>query len=421
MKRFLFYGGEVFDGSGAPPAPGDVAIENGHIVDCATGLDGDIGVDCRGCTLLPGLIDCHAHIMTDSLDFIDRLNTPYSYACFRAARALRRTVSVGITTLRDAGGADHGLKRAIDDGLVVGPRLVVALSIISQTGGHADGWWPSGATFTTWADVPKGPVDGVDALRRRVRELLRGGADVIKVATSGGVLSRSDPSARHFSDEELDVVVAEAAAANRPVMAHAQSAAGVKAALRAGARSIEHGVDLDDEAISMMLERQAWLVPTLLAPHGVLRAAERGVAIDDTTVEKCRSVIERHARSFALAVSAGVQVAMGSDCPASPHGTNLDELTLMSSEGDMSASAALCAATSSAAALLGLDDELGSVGPGRRADLTVVRGGVDDLADLSGRIVRVWKDGQEVTFFGVPADAASELGATTGAPAAPPP
>ena len=184
--------------------------------------------------------------------------------------------------MRDAGGADLGIKQAVLDGLTPGPRMQISLSMLSQTGGHGDGWLPSGQTLDFilgHPGVPNTIVDGPDEMRRAVRELVRMGADVIKVATSGGVLSpRDDPRHAHFRPAELDVLVEEATAAGIWVMAHAQGADGIKNAVRAGIRSIDHGVYLDDEAIELMKARGTYFVPTLVAPQGVLDAVDAGAA-----------------------------------------------------------------------------------------------------------------------------------------------
>ncbi|MDF2741243.1 MAG: metal-dependent hydrolase [Actinomycetia bacterium] len=223
------------------------------------------------------------------------------------------------------------------------------------------------------------------------------GADVVKVATSGGVLSPTDdPRHAHFRDDELTALVTEAAAAGRWVMAHAQAADGVKAALRAGVRSIEHGVYLDDEAIELLLAREAWLVPTLVAPRGVLAAAEAGVPIPDASRRKAVEVAEAHADSFRRAVAAGVRVAMGTDSGVTPHGRNLAELELMA-KGGMTPAQVLAATTSSAAELLGVAGELGTLEPGKRADVVVVDGDPFELATLPERIAAVVQDGRLVS------------------------
>jgi imidazolonepropionase-like amidohydrolase len=399
VTRTLFTGGQVFDGTGAPPTDADVVVEGGHVVDVGPGLDGDVAVDCTGTTVLPGLIDCHVHVMVTDVDSLRMAYTPFSYSFYEAARNLQLTLAAGITTVRDAGGADLGLKKAVDDGLVVGPRMQVSVAPLSITGGHGDDWLPSGTHlefFVPHPGRPSGLADGPDEVRRAVRRMLRAGADVIKVHTTGGVLSPTDdPRHAHFSPAELDVLVAEASAQGRPVMAHAQGSEGIKRAVRAGIRSIEHGIYLDDEAIDLMLQHGTWLVPTLSAPLAVIRAAEAGASIPESSVAKARDVVDVHARSFAAAVEAGVKVAMGTDAAVVPHGTNLDELPLMAA-GGMSPEQVLAATTSSAAELLGLQDEVGRLAPGMRADVVVVDGDARDLDGLRAKVREVWKDGQRV-------------------------
>jgi imidazolonepropionase-like amidohydrolase len=237
-------------------------------------------------------------------------------------------------------------------------------------------------------------VDGVEGMRLRVRELVRAGADCIKLCTSGGVLSPTD-SWRHaqFSPAELEVAVAEAAAAGIHVLAHAQAAEGIKNAVRAGIRSIEHGVQLDDEAIDLMLQHGTWLVPTLVAPLSVLEASDSGVKIPDAILDKAREVVEIHRDSFRRAVDAGVKVAMGTDSGVGPHGRNLRELGLMA-EGGMAPLDVITATTSSAARLLSLNDELGTLEVGKRADLVVISGDPLDVATIGDRVEQVWKDGE---------------------------
>jgi imidazolonepropionase-like amidohydrolase len=399
MARTVFSGGRVFDGS-ATLVSADIAVEDGRIVDIGPGLDGDTAVDLAGRAVLPGLFDCHTHVMVSPawLDTNKRLETPFSYWFYSAIQNLRRTLDIGITTVRDAGLADLGLKTAVEEGLIAGPRLLIAISILSQTGGHSDGWLPSGhdTTSPTWPGKPSGIVDGPDEMRRRVRELVRAGADQIKVCTSGGVLSpRDDPRHGHFRAAELDVLVEEATAADLPVMAHAQGAPGIKAAVRAGIRSIEHGIYLDDEAIAMMIDRGTWLVPTLLAPQGVLDAEAAGVQIPPASLRKAHEVIEIHKAAVARAIGAGVKVAMGTDSGVTHHGHNLRELDLMVKAG-MSPLQAMLATTRSAAELLRVEDTLGSIDAGKRADLVIVDGDPFDYEDLGSRVTAVFQDGELV-------------------------
>ncbi len=299
--------------------------------------------------------------------------------------------------MRDAGGADLGVKLAVDQGMVNGPHMQIAIGMLSQTGGHGDGWLPSG-THMRFMDgmhpgAPSTIVDGPEEMRKKVRELVRAGADVIKVATSGGVLSpRSNPRHAHFDAIELQALVAEASAAGLYVMAHAQATQGIKNAIRAGIRSIEHGIYLDEEAIEMMITHGTYLVPTLVAPTGVSKAAAAGARVPEASIRKAAEVIDVHRESFARAVEAGVKIAMGTDTGVTPHGENLDELSLME-QGGMAPVDILYAATQSAADLLGIGHEVGSITPGKRADLTVVSGEPLQFADWS--IDSVWKSGRQ--------------------------
>ena len=399
MTRTVLHGGRVFDGTGSPAADADVVISGGQIVDVGTGLDGDEQVDVSGLTVLPGLFDCHVHVMVSGVDLVGRLQRPFSYQFFQAARNLSATLDCGITTVRDAGGADLGVQRAVADGLIEGPALKIAITALSQTGGHGDGWLPSGIRTSLMSSHPGRPggiVDGPEEMRKRVREIIRAGADVIKVHTSGGVLSpRDSPRHAQFRPDELDALIAEASAAGVPVMAHAQATDGIKNALRAGVRSIEHGIYLDDEAIDLMLARGAWLVPTLVAPHAVVAAANAGSQLPEGVRAKAEEVIAAHADAFARAVAAGVKIAMGTDSGVGPHGTNLDELPLMAA-GGMTPAQVLAATTSSAAELLGIAEETGTVVPGKRADLVVVAGDPLDLASLKQNIRAVYVAGRRV-------------------------
>jgi imidazolonepropionase-like amidohydrolase len=399
MTRVVMRGGRVFDGTGADPASADVAVEDGRIVGLGTGLDGDAEVDVRDRTILPGLFDCHTHVCISSVDLWGAAQRPFSMQFYDAARNLQATLAIGITTIRDAGGADLGIKHAVADGLIGGPRLQISITMLSQTGGHGDDWYPSGAEVPFMGPHPGRPsgiVDGVDEVRRKVRELHRAGADVIKVATSGGVLSaRDDPRHAHLRPAELEVLVEEATAAGMFVMAHAQGADGIKNAVRAGIRSIDHGIYLDEEAIELMLARGTWFVPTLVAPQGVLDAVDAGVSLPPAVVDKARMVIDIHRAAFRRAVEAGVRIAMGTDSGVTPHGRNLRELELMAA-GGMTPGAVLEATTRSAAELMGLDDDLGTIEEGKLADLVVIGGDPYDFAGLADRVEQVWQAGVRV-------------------------
>ncbi len=399
MSRTLFAGGVIYDGTLADPVEAELVVEDGVVVAVGTGLDADKSVDCSGAFVSPGFFDTHVHVTLDNPSQMDIIETPFSLQFFRAAANLRKTLHSGITFVRDAAGADLGVKQAVARRLTPGPRLQIAVTMLSQTGGHGDHWHVCGGGvpfFVPHPGRPDGVVDGPDQVRRRVREIIRAGADVIKVATTGGVLSTTDdPTHSHFRDDEIAVIVAEAAAAGLPVMAHAQGAEGVKAAVRNGVRSIEHGIFLDDEAIELMTMNGTWLVPTLHAVQSLLKAIDEGASFPQAIVDKARLVATAHQESIARAHSAGVKIAMGTDCGVGAHGTNLDELELMNKVG-LTPIEALHATTGSAAELLRVDSDLGRIAPGMRADLVVVDGSPTDVVGLTERVRHVYVDGVAV-------------------------
>lgn len=399
MSSVLFTGGTVVDGSLSEPTVADVLVTHGLVAQVGPGLsapdDAEV-VDCAGAFLTPGLFDCHVHFMFEQPTMVQILQTPFSLPFYEALDRMRRTLATGITWVRDAGGTDLGTAEAVRRGLVPGPRMQIALTMLSQTGGHGDDWQACGAhvgLMGSHPGVPSCVVDGPQEMRKKVRELVRAGADVVKVATSGGVLSpRSNPLHGHLRDDEIEALVTEATAAGLHVMAHAQATDGIKTAVRGGIRSIEHGIYLDDEAIDLMLERGTWLVPTLLAPRAVLAQADAGLPLADAVVAKARMVAETHDDSVRRAIAAGVKVAMGTDSGVGVHGTNLDELALMADLG-MSPVQAWHASTRVAAELLGVAEQHGTLEPGKVADVVVVEGAHDDLTGLGGRVRGVWLEG----------------------------
>ncbi|WP_224386322.1 amidohydrolase family protein [Pseudonocardia sp. ICBG1293] len=397
--RLLVRGGTVFDPQSGTASAADVVVDGERIVAVGSGLDGDQDIDATGMLVVPGFIDCHVHVTIDRIDLSEAIQAPFSLRFFHAVRNLAATLQAGVTTARDAAGADLGVKQAVATGIVAGPDLRIAIGMLSQTGGHADEWMASGGCLhALWPAYPGAPstvVDGVDEIRRTVRELIRAGADVIKIATTGGVVSpRSNPRHAHFRDDELDAVIAEATAAGLSVMAHAQGTAGIKNAVRAGVRSIEHGVFLDEEAVTMMLERDTWLVPTLSAPDRLMQQAADGI-LAESTRSKVVDMVEAHHASLRLARDAGVRIAMGSDAGVATHGRNLREIELMGAHG-LTPVEALRAATTSAAHLLGADDEIGVIAPGKVADLVLLQGTEISVSDLESRVRTVVRRGTVV-------------------------
>ncbi|HYR49484.1 MAG TPA: amidohydrolase family protein, partial [Candidatus Eisenbacteria bacterium] len=339
-------------------------------------------IDASGLTILPGLIDCHVHLTSlgEGLDFARELTTPPTLELMRAVPAARKTLEAGFTAVRDAAGSPAGIRMAIDAGYFAGPRMFVTVSALSQTGGHTDSHFMCGADLDIpLPDRPYMVVDGVEAMRLRVREVIRAGADWIKLCTSGGVLSPGDqPHHSALTLEEIRAAVEEAATQGRKVMAHAQANAGIKNALKGGVATIEHGIWLDGDAIEMMLDGGNALIPTLVAPQWVIRHAEAG-KMPAYAAAKARDVVNDHTASIRMAVEAGVKIAFGTDTGVGPHGTNGEEFLLMQQLG-MKPIDCIRAATTVAAHTIGMEG-VGTLEPGAWGDLIGVPG--DPLADLA--------------------------------------
>lgn len=397
----VFRGAHLFDGERFLAEPSDLVFSGNTIVAVgpsagASYPDATV-IDCAGRTVLPGMVDLHIHATTSAPGSLQAFAEPFSLQFYESVRNLEATLRAGITSARDAGGADLGTKTAVESGLVKGPRLRLAISIMSQTGGHADPWMTSGIDspfMTAHPGRPSGVADGVDEVRKATRRMLRAGADQIKICSTGGVLSPTDdPRHSQFTRDEIRVVVEEAEAQGKYVMAHAQGSEGIKNALRMGVRTIEHGIYLDDEAIALFLEKEAYLVPTLAAPLAVIAKAASGTSgLSPAIVAKAHQVVDVHRESIARAVEAGVKIAMGTDSGVGVHGENLQELVLLAGVG-MSLTQVLAATTSVAGELIG---SVGRLTPGYLADAVVLDGRLDDvtqLASLRGMIAQVYKDG----------------------------
>jgi imidazolonepropionase-like amidohydrolase len=403
--------GTLIDGTGRDPIPnGAVLVKNNRLL--AVGKASDIPrpgdatvIDAGGGTILPGFIDTHVHFFIEGLNLMSFMTKPFSLTFYEAIDRMKRTLDAGVTSVRDAGGTDFGTKMAVEQGLIPGPRMQISISVLSTTGGHGDTWLRSGKEFGFMPPYPGHPgfsviCDGVEQVRQKVREILRAGADVIKVCSTGGVASPTDhPDFTQFSPEELAVMVQEGEYRQGiKVMAHAQGAEGIKNAVRAGIHSIEHGIYVDDEGIELMKQKGTFLVPTLVAPLGVLEHAEISAGVPEYAVRKARETVEDHADNIAKAYQAGVRIAMGTDAGVVAHGTNLRELGLMADIG-MSPMDVLVATTRDAAACLGWEQRVGTLEKGKLADVVITR--IDPLADLHGladtnNISLVMKDGRIV-------------------------
>lgn len=407
MTRTLIKNGIVIDGTGGEPQKDAiVVVENNRIayVGSENGYtaNGEEKVlDAQGGTVLPGMIDTHVHMMMEFSPVAERLETPFSFMYYKAAKYLETTLHAGITSVRDALGTDLGVKKAVEEGLISGPRLQLSINALTITGGHGDGYTVSGRDMdllpSGYPGMPSGKCDGVEEVRKKTREMLRAGAEVIKVHATGGVLSATDhPEFTQFSQAELEAIVEEGKFRKGvKVMAHAQGAEGIKNAVRAGIHSIEHGIFLDDEAIEMMLEKGTFLVPTLLAPVAVLETAKE-TGMPDTAVQQSKEVIEIHKASIAKAHKAGVKIAMGTDAGVMKHGTNLRELGLMTEAG-MTPMEAIVASTKTAAECLGWEDKVGTIEEGKLADIIIVNGNpLEDIYSLANNnnIKTVIKNGK---------------------------
>jgi len=388
----LIRNGIVIDGTGKVIEDAVIAIKGDSIAAIGPasdfiGIDAKEVIDAQGGYILPGLIDTHVHMMMEIKDVRESLITPFSMRFYEALTYMKRTLDAGITTVRDAGYADLGVKQAIENGLISGPRMQISVNPLTITGGHGDNWMVSDMDLTNKAypGFPSGICDGPEQVRQKVREMLRAGADIIKVHATGGVMSPTDhPEFTQFSMEELQIIVEEAAyRKGRKVMAHAQGAEGVKQAVRAGIHSIEHGIFLDDEAIELMLKHGTYLVPTLLAPVSVVEASEANESMPAYAVDKAKEVMEIHQQSVARAYKAGVKIAMGTDAGVMAHGTNLRELALMCDIG-MSPMEAILASTKIAAECLGWEDRIGTIAEGKIADLVIVQENpLENIASLA--------------------------------------
>jgi imidazolonepropionase-like amidohydrolase len=357
-------------------------------------------IDLSRYTVTPGLIDCHTHLVDQmqSAGAAAPLERSAAQQAFIGARHARQTLLAGFTTVRDVGTwrvfLDAALRDAIADGIVPGPRMAVAGTYITTTSGAGDitGLAPD---VVLPSDMRAGIANSASEVRRRVRELLNGGADFIKIMATGAVLTRGTrPGVPEFSEEELRAAVEEAAKYGARVTAHAHGADGIKNAVRAGVQSIEHGSLMDDEAIRLMKERGVYLVADIY--NGDYIASEgRRQGWPEEYLRKNDETTEAQRQGFRKAVAAGVRIAFGTDSGVYPHGDNARQLPYMVRYG-MTPMQALQAATLVAARNIGWEDRVGSLAPGKYADVVAVEG--DALADLAsfGRVAFVMKGGAVV-------------------------
>jgi imidazolonepropionase-like amidohydrolase len=399
VRSAVLVGARLLDGR-SPDAVRDgmlVTDEQGRIV--AAGPAGAVHVpsdavriDAAGLTVLPGIIDCHVHLSLRLEPVAEQAQRSATDLVVRALQTGRDFLEAGVTTVRDAGYTPAGIKRAFASSAFPGPRTQVSCTPLSQTGGHGDGWTPSGAVFATEvSDLPPGIADGADAVRRAARLQIRAGADWIKVMATGGVLSAADtPDASQFTIDEMRAIVEEARAAGiKGTLAHAEGTAGIKNALRAGITSIEHGDLIDDEGIDLMLERDVPLIPTFNINFALMdtERVARG-EVPPWAIEKMTYLFERQQHNFRRAVERGVRIVMGTD---SFNGMYPPAELAYLAEFGLGPFRAIQASTIEAARLLGLEDEIGTLEAGKQADLIAVSG--DPLAEPE-----LWRDPARIVF-----------------------
>ena len=398
----------IFDASVAPLGPSTIMVEDGRITSIQTGKiapEGTQIVDLSGLTVMPGLIDTHVHLTVDAT--IPRgttVNAKYSESYF-ATMGLRNaltTVRAGFTTVRDLGGpmeASIAVREALSEGSFNGPRLLIAgdaLSIIGGHGDHANTYAPRIAQAVREASPPIGVCTGPQECARSVRMIAARGVDVIKVMATGGVLSTgSNGLEQHFTDAELTAIVETAHQLGLKVAAHAHGADGIASAARAGVDSIEHGTFADAAAIAAMREQGTYFVPTMMASRGLEMFMGRGIYSPNTEI-KAKAALDEWGVALNRAYEAGINIAFGTDAAVFPHGQNAQEIALMVKRGGMTARDALVAATTSAAALLGLSATTGTIAPGMAADIIAVDG--DPLTDPTAvmRVRYVMAAGREI-------------------------
>lgn len=401
MSKYLIQNVNLIDGSGSEVAENaTVLIEDGVFKEINPKNVEDVEtIDGNGKYLLPGMIDTHVHLATEFQPLAERIASPFSYGFFKSIEYARRTIDAGITTVRDAYGSDLGFKKAIEDEVIVGPRMQISVSALSITGGHGDSMNYSGIEVPLvmpHPGLPSNIADGVEEVRKKTREILRAGADVIKVMATGGVSTPTDhPKFTQYSLEELKVIVEEGHFRNGvKVMAHAQGEEGIKQCLEAGIHSIEHGIFLTDEIVEQMKEQGTYLVPTLLAPISVIEFADE-LGVSAVGLKKSKEVLEEHIKSFKKAHEAGVKIAMGTDAGVFKHGTNLRELELMVEHG-MTPMEAIIASTKTAAECMGIQN-VGQIKEGFLADFIIVdKNPLEEIGSLKNNdsILVVGKEGK---------------------------
>jgi imidazolonepropionase-like amidohydrolase len=399
----IFRNGQLVDGSG-PKSSGrvDVLVDNGKIEAVSAERiqkDGATEFDLAGKAIMPGLIDCHMHPFLTDMNLMRLEDTPVSLVTAQATVVLNRLLDRGFTTIRDAAGGDWGLKQAVDDGLIAGPRLFISGRALSQTGGHGDFRRrtddSSMCSCSSALHLTSRIADGVDQVRHAVRDELRKGADQIKIMVSGGVSSPFDPlEGCQFSMSEIEAAVDEATRAGTYVLAHAYSAEAISRALRAGVRTIEHANLIDAEAAELAADKGAFVVPTLVAYEAGARHAQ-SAGYSDAMLEKLKTVREFGLRSLEICKAAGVRMGFGTDIIGDQE-LHTQEFLLRAEV--LPAHEIIASATRIGAEILRREGDLGVIAAGATADILVIDGNpLEDISLLAGHgehLLAIMKDGR---------------------------
>lgn len=380
--------GNIIDGTGEKPFKGIILIEDKKITKIWKKPEVKIPEDAKTIelengTILPGLIDCHVHLTgSRTIDFMKASLEPIAVKAARLVSDLSKLIDAGFTTIRDVGGLGIYMKRVIEEGEIKGPRILAAGKLLSQTGGHGDMHslpleWAKEMDFTRLCD---GAAECIKAVREQFRE----GADFIKICTTGGVLSQRDlPTSSQFNLDEIKAMVEEAKSVGSYVAAHAEGTEGIKNALKAGVRTIEHGDLIDDEGIKMMAENGAYLIPTLSIKEQISSRGEK-YGVPEWGIRKLRMLQKLHGDYIRKAKIAGVKIAVGTDFsskPLFPLGENAMELELLVKQEGFTPMEAIVAATKTSAEAIMMDDKIGTLEEGKYADLIVVKG--NPLEDIT--------------------------------------
>lgn len=407
VTKFLFRGGSVLDVSAGVLLDGyQVLVEGDRIKEVSDQpirtVDAFV-VDLRGRVLMPGLIDAHVHIYLSELDLTLIKDIPVTLAVARAGPVLRAMLERGFTTVRDAGGADWGIREAIDSGILPGPRLLISGRVISQTGGHADFRSRTNGASSNGCSCCRGLeqlfahlVDGVPAVLHAAREELRKGADHIKIMISGGVASPNDPlEGLQFTEEEIRAAVQAAEASGKYASAHAYSAAAIRRGVECGVRTIEHGNLIDDCTARFVAERKSFVVPTLVTYDSMDRRG-RDLGMPAKNLEKNKKVLSAGLRSLEICKAAGVEIGFGTDLLGVLRADQSREFLIRAEV--LSPAEVLRSATVTNARLLGKESEIGQIKAGALADLLVIDGdplkNLNLLQDEGAHISAIMKNGK---------------------------